>query len=150
MFQTYYNVAVAVFSYLGQILLQYVSPGRLVAIFGLGLVAMYVLVAFTTSSWNPYYLIAAGGFISIMFPTIFSLSIEGIGTFIEKGSALVNIAIVGGAILPPLQALIADAAGVQRSYVVPALCCCLIVAFGIYCHSRLVRRGLQYARNTEV
>lgn len=150
MFLTYYYVAVAVFSFLGLFLLQYVSPGRLVAIFGLGLVAMYVLVAFTTSSWNPYYLIAAGGFISIMFPTIFSLSIEGIGTFIEKGSALVNIAIVGGAILPPLQALIADAAGVQRSYVVPALCCCLIVAFGIYCHSRLVRRGLQYARNTEV
>jgi len=75
-----------------------------------------------------------GAFISIIFPSVFSLSIEGAGAFTEKGSALVNTAVVGGAVFPPLQGFIADWKGVQLSYIIPCICFVLIVVYGIFCH----------------
>lgn len=135
-FLTYYYIASTVVSLAGIYLLQIVSAGRLVALFGIGMVVMYLLAAFTTSPWNPYYLIGMGAFISIMFPSIFSLGIEGVGSFTEKGSALINIAVVGGAVFPPLQGMLADAKGVQVSYLVPGLCFVLIVVYGVFCDRR--------------
>ncbi len=138
-FLTYYYIASTVVSLIGIFLLQIVSPGRLVALFGIGMIAMYLLAALTTSSYNPFYLIGMGAFISIMFPSVFSLGIEGAGNFTEKGSALINIAIVGGAVFPPLQGMIADMKGVQVSYLVPCACFVLIVAYGIFCDRRSVQ-----------
>jgi FHS family L-fucose permease-like MFS transporter len=71
-----------------------------------------------------------------MFPCLFSLGIEGVGNFTEKGSALISMAIVGGAAGPPLQGWIADMEGVQVSYVVPCFCFILIVIYGIFCDRR--------------
>lgn len=131
---TYYYIASTIVCIIGIYLLQYVSPGKLVAWFGAGMIAMYLLAISTNTSWNPWYLIGMGGFISIIFPSVFSLSIEGVGSFTEKGSALVNISIVGGAVFPPLQGFIADWKGVQLSYIVPCICFVLIVLYGIFCH----------------
>ena len=139
-FLTYYYVASSVVSLIGIYLLQYVSPGRLVAIFGVGMVILYLLAALTVSSWNPYYMIGLGIFISIMFPSLFSLGIEGIGDFTEKGSALINIAIVGGAVFPPIQGLVADAKGIGISYLVPAGCFVLIIIYGIFCDRRSIKQ----------
>lgn len=133
---TYYYLASTAVSFIGIYLLQIVSAGRLVALFGIGMIVMYLLAAFTTSSWNPYYMIGLGVFISILFPSIFSLGIEGVGNFTEKGSALINIAVVGGAVFPPLQGMLADAKGVQLSYIIPCFCCVLIVVYGIFCDAR--------------
>jgi FHS family L-fucose permease-like MFS transporter len=133
---TYYYIAATVMSFVGILLLQVISPGRLVAIFGSGMVLMYLLASLTTSSLNPYYLVGMGVFISIIFPSLFSLGIEGIGSFTEKGSALINIAIVGGAVFPPIQGAIADTHGVQVSYLVPCACFLLIIAYGVYCDRR--------------
>jgi FHS family L-fucose permease-like MFS transporter len=133
---TYYYIASTIVSLIGIYLLQIVSPGKLVALFGIGMVIMYVLAALTTSHWNPYYLVGMGAFISIVFPSIFSLSIEGLGQFTEKGSALVNIAVVGGAVFPPLQGMLADFKGVQLSYLIPCFCFIFIVFYGFYCDRR--------------
>jgi MFS transporter, FHS family, L-fucose permease len=138
-FLTYYYIASAVFSFAGIFLLQFVSAGKIVAFFGAGLVILYLLIAFTTSEWNPYYLLGIGAFISILFATIFSLGIEGAGKYTEKGSALINMAIVGGAVFPPLQGMIADFKGVQISYLIPCFCAVLVVVYGIFSH----RRSLQ-------
>ena len=135
-FLTYYYVVTAILGLAGIFLLQFISPGKLVAVSGVGMVILYLLIALTSSEWNPYYLIGIGGFIAIMFPTIFSLGIDGIGAFTEKGSALINMAIVGGAVGPPLQGMLADSKGVQLSYLIPCFCAILIVVFGIYCHRR--------------
>lgn len=135
-FLTYYYVAATIVSLVGIYLLQYISPGKLVAVFGVGMVVMYLLAALTTSALNPYYFIGLGIFISIMFPSLFSLGIEGVGSFTEKGSALINIAVVGGAVFPPIQGWIADAEGVQISYLVPCVCFVLIVVYGIFCDRR--------------
>lgn len=137
-FLTYYYVTTTIFALAGIFLLQYASPGKLLAVFGAGMVMLYLLLTFTTSGLNPYYLVAVGGFISIMFPCIFSLAIEGVGNYTEKGSALINMAIVGGAVFPPLQGLLADSQGVQFSYLVPCFCISMVVVYGIFCHQRSV------------
>lgn len=91
-FLTYYYITSTIFCVAGIYLLQSVSPGKLIAVFGVFMVILYSLTAFTNSSLNPYYLVGLGAFISVMFPCIFSLGIEGAGAFTEKGSALINIA----------------------------------------------------------
>jgi FHS family L-fucose permease-like MFS transporter len=135
-FLTYYYVAATIIGFASIYLFKFFSAGKLVAVFGTGMIILLLLCALTNSSWNPYYMVGLGVFISIMFPTLFSLGIERIGTFTEKGSALLNIAIVGGAFFPPIQGMIADAMGVQVSYLVPCFCFVLIVAYGIFCSRR--------------
>ncbi len=135
-FLTYYYIASTLFCIAGIFLLQYVSPGKLIAVFGTGMIILYLLISLSVSELNPYFLIGIGALISVLFPTIFSLGIEGAGSFTEKGSALINMAIFGGAIFPPLQGVLADSKGVQISYLIPCFCCLLIVVYGIYCHNR--------------
>jgi FHS family L-fucose permease-like MFS transporter len=135
-FLTYYYIGSTVFCVAGIYLLQFVSPGKLLAVFGSCMILLYLLAACSHSSLNPCWLVGLGAFISVMFPCIFSLGIEGTGSFTEKGSALINIAVVGGAVFPPLQGMIADSAGVQLSYLVPCGCVVLIVGYGIFCARR--------------
>jgi FHS family L-fucose permease-like MFS transporter len=132
-FLTWYYIAATIVSLVGIYLLQYISPGKLIVLFGFGMITMYILAVTTTTSVNPYYFIGMGVFISIMFPSIFSLSIENAGSFTEKGSALVNTAIIGGAVFPPLQAALADSIGIQVSYIVPCTCFVMIVMYGFFC-----------------
>ncbi|MEP6682450.1 MAG: MFS transporter [Parafilimonas sp.] len=135
-FLTAYYVVATIVGFISLYLFKFFSAGKLVAVFGTAMIVLYLLSAFTHSSWNPYYMVGLGVFISIMFPTLFSLGIEKISDFTEKGSALLNIAIVGGAFFPPLQGLIADNYGVQLSYVVPCFCFVFIVIYGIFCSRR--------------
>jgi MFS transporter, FHS family, L-fucose permease len=127
---TYYYIASSLMAIVGMYLLKYFAAGRLVALFGAGLLFMFLLAALTHTGWNEYYLVAMGIFISILFPCVFSLAIQGLGVFTEKGSALVNMAIVGAAVFPPVQGLLADELGVQLSYLVPAACIIPVVAYG--------------------
>ncbi len=71
-------------------------------------------------------LIAAQFFMSIMFPTIFSLSIEGLGARTKLGSSLIVMSIAGGAVVPPLMGAVSDLHGIQLAYVAP-MCCFLVV-----------------------
>ena len=132
-FLTYYYVITTIVGFISIYFFKFISAGKLVAIFGSGMVVLLLLCALTNSSWNPYYMIGLGVFISILFPTIFSLGIEKVGGFTEKGSALMNIAIVGGAVFPPLQGMIADRMGIQISYLVPCGCFILVVVYGLFC-----------------
>jgi FHS family L-fucose permease-like MFS transporter len=147
-FLTYYYVAATIVGFVGIYFFKFLSAGRMVVIFGTGMVLTLFLCAFTHSSLNPYYMVMLGVFISILFPTLFGLGIEGIGSFTEKGSALLNIAIVGGAVFPPIQGMIADAAGVQVSYLVPCFCFILIVIYGLFCDRRTSGKSLSVNRET--
>ncbi len=68
-----------------------------------------------------------------MFPTIFSLASEGLGDRAPEGSGLICMAIVGGAIVPPLTGAVADASSLRGALIVPLLCYLGIAAFGRYC-----------------
>ena len=69
-----------------------------------------------------------------MWSNIFTLAIKDLGRYTSQGSSLLIMAIVGGAVIPPIQGLIADAAGIQLSYLVPAVCYIYLVFYGIRGH----------------
>jgi len=75
-------------------------------------------------------LLAVGLFNSIMFPTLFSLAVSGLGKHTGQGSGILCAAIVGGAILPVVQGLFADRIGIQQAFFIPVLCYCYIAYYG--------------------
>ncbi len=72
-----------------------------------------------------------GFFNSIMFPTIFTLGIEGLGPLTGEGSGLLNTAIVGGAIIPLAQGYIADRVGIHHAFILPVICYLYILLFAV-------------------
>jgi FHS family L-fucose permease-like MFS transporter len=100
-FLTFYYVFAAVFALIGAWLLKIIPPGSLLTLFGAGMLVCLAIVIWGPGTIAPFALIGAGGFLSIMFPTVFSLAIENLNGFTEKGSALLNFAIAGGAVFPP-------------------------------------------------
>jgi FHS family L-fucose permease-like MFS transporter len=68
---------------------------------------------------------------SIMFPTIFSLAIQGLGKHTSQGSGILCLAIVGGAIIPLFQGILADNIGVQPSFLLPIICYLFIAYYGM-------------------
>jgi FHS family L-fucose permease-like MFS transporter len=80
-----------------------------------------------------YSLLAIGLMNSIMFPTIFALACEGLGSRLADGSGIINVAIVGGAIVPLLTGVLADVSGALAiAFFLPALCYVMIAVFGWY------------------
>ncbi len=80
-----------------------------------------------TAMWT---IVSVGLFNSIMFPSIFTLGIEGLGPLTSAGSSLMVMAIVGGALVPELQAVIADRIGLHHAFFIPVLCYLYIAFFG--------------------
>ncbi len=92
------------------------------------LVSIAIVFDGSLAMWS---LLAVGLFNSIMFPTIFSLALNGLGTSTAQGSGLLCLAIVGGALLPLLQGVLADSIGLQISFVLPMLCYLFIAYYGL-------------------
>jgi FHS family L-fucose permease-like MFS transporter len=70
-------------------------------------------------------------FMSIMFPTIFALSIRGLGEHTKQGASILVMSIVGGAIMTPLMGLVADHGGMRVGFIIPLLCFVVIAAYGL-------------------
>ena len=75
-------------------------------------------------------ILLVGLFNSIMFPSIFTLGVDGLGPLTGDGSALLIAAIVGGAIIPELQGVLADRIGIHHAFVLPVLCYLYIAFYG--------------------
>jgi FHS family L-fucose permease-like MFS transporter len=130
-FIAYYWGGAMVGRFIGAVVMQKISAGKVLA-FNSAMVVLLVSIAVTfDGSVSMWSLLAVGLFNSIMFPTIFSLALNGLGTSTAQGSGLLCLAIVGGALLPLLQGLIADSIGVQISFVLPMLCYLFIAYYGL-------------------
>ena len=106
-------------------------PGRTLGFFATTVLVLLLFTTFAEGSVAMWSVIAIGLFNSIMFPTIFTLAIEGLGVHTSQASSLLVMAIVGGAIIPPLQGWVADASGsLQLSFLVPMVCYAYIVYYG--------------------
>ena len=128
----YYWGGAMVGRFIGAYLLRVFSPGKVLAS-AAGMVILLLLVsANTTGVISGWSLLAIGLFNSIMFPTIFSLASEGLGTRAAEGSGIICVAIVGGAIVPLITGGVADLADLKIALVVPAICYAGILSFGIY------------------
>ena len=117
--------------FLGTFIMRYVQPQVLLAIYA-AVNVLLCLVAITAHGLTAVYAVTGiCFFMSIMFPTIFSLGIKQLGADTEYGSSLIIMSIVGGAILPRLFGYISDATGnIQYGFVVPLVCFIVVFLFG--------------------
>ena len=116
--------------FIGSALLQKVNPGIYLGINALMACLLVVTSMATVGHVAMYTILAVGFFNSIMFPSIFTLAIDGLGPLTGKGSGLLIAAIVGGAILPELQGLLADRIGIHHAFVLAAICYVYIAFYG--------------------
>jgi FHS family L-fucose permease-like MFS transporter len=106
------------------------KPGKVLAAHAVGSVALIALTMLTSGSLAMYAILAVGLFNSIMFPTIFTLAIDGLGKHTGQGSGILCMAIVGGALIPVLQGVVADAIGIHHCFIVALLCYVYIAWYG--------------------
>ncbi len=117
--------------FIGSAVLRYVSPGLALASVACGAILLILISANSSGAIAGYSLLAIGLMNAIMFPTIFSLACEKLGGSAADGSGIINVAICGGAIIPLLTGILADASGsLALSLSLPALCYLVIAAFG--------------------
>ena len=115
---------------LGSGLQQFIRANILLGLFALVAGALVCASMLTFGQIAMWTIIAVGFFNSIMFPTIFTLSIEGLGPLTADGSGLLVAAIVGGAIIPLAQGAIADRIGIHHAFFLPVICYLYIAFFG--------------------
>jgi MFS transporter, FHS family, L-fucose permease len=115
---------------LGSILQQFIRANVLLGVFAVVAGALVCASMLTFGHVAMWTIIAVGFFNSIMFPTIFTLSIEGLGPLTADGSGLLVAAIVGGAIIPLAQGAIADRIGIHHAFFLPVICYLYIAFFG--------------------
>ena len=116
--------------FIGSGLLRLFSPGKVLACAAAAVIALLTISANTTGLVSGWSLLAIGLFNSIMFPTIFTLASEGLGTRAAEGSGIICMEIVGGAIVPLVTGNAADLWGLKQALIVPAACYLTILAFG--------------------
>lgn len=122
--------------FIGTIIMRYIQPAKLLAIYAL-LCILLSFVAIYADGRN--VVLALGGlgfFMSIMFPTIFSLGIKDLNENTKPASSLIVMSIIGGAIFPVIMGKIIDNAGddIQKGYIVPLLCFFVVLFFGLKGH----------------
>jgi len=120
----------------GSWVLRQISPRVVLGFNAVVAAALVCLSMATTGQFAMWSIILVGLFNSIMFPTIFTLGIEGLGPLTGEGSGLLNTAIVGGAVIPLIQGFIADSIGIHHAFILPVLCYLYILIFAIKGTSR--------------
>jgi FHS family L-fucose permease-like MFS transporter len=116
--------------FVGFVVMRVVSPGKTLAFNSVLAIALVLAATFGHGSVAMWSILAVGLCNSIMFPTIFSMAIHGLGRHTGHGSGILCMAIVGGAIVPFVQGALADGLGVQQSFLLPAACYAFILCFG--------------------
>jgi len=108
------------------------SPHRMLAVFSVIIIALLATGLISSGDTAKWAILGIGMFCSVMWSNIFSLAIEGLGPLKSQGSSLLVMAILGGAILPPIQGFMADHVGIQASFVVPVVAFAYICFYGLY------------------
>lgn len=115
----------------GSAAMKKIAPARLLSAFAIGCLVC-VTVALLGSGIVPVLAVVLIGFFhSIMFPTIFALSIKDLGPLTKRGSSLLVMAIIGGAVFPAIMGRISDASNIQTAFVVPLVCYVFILYFAV-------------------
>jgi FHS family L-fucose permease-like MFS transporter len=128
---SYYWGGAMVGRFVGFAVMRYVSPGKTLAFNAAVSIALILAAIFGHGQAAMWAILAVGLCNSIMFPTIFSMALYRLGKFTGQASGILCMAIVGGAVVPFVQGLLADALGLQWSFVVPAACYAFILYFGL-------------------
>ncbi|OKY26555.1 sugar MFS transporter [Thalassotalea sp. PP2-459] len=117
---SYYWGAAMIGRFIGAALMRIIRPSFLLAFNAMMVILLITLTVNSSGQTAMWAILSVGFFNSIMFPTIFTLAIKGLGPLTGRGSGLLCQAIVGGAVIPMLQGVAADVTSVQASFIVPA------------------------------
>jgi MFS transporter, FHS family, L-fucose permease len=117
--------------FLGAPLLRRIKAGNVLALCAIAAAALVTTSMIMSGHAAMWAILAVGLFNSIMFPTIFSLGVAELGPLTGNGSGLLNMAIVGGAVLPVLQGMIADRFGLHHAFVLPVICYLYILFYAL-------------------
>jgi FHS family L-fucose permease-like MFS transporter len=126
-------IAMAAGRFVSTPLMRFVRPSRMLAIYGVANALLMLVAVNRPGLIGAWGVVASGFFISIMYPTIFALGLKGLGRNTKIGGSLLVMAIVGGAIFPPVSGLIARQTGsVALGYLVPMVGFCGVALYGFY------------------
>ena len=144
--QFYNMIAMSIFitsRFISTFLMKYINPGKMLLIFAMGGALTSLGTIFIVGHTGLICLVATSAFMSLMFPTIYGIALRGMGDEAKIGAAGLVMAIVGGALMPPLQGRILDIGGkgfadvtilsvpeVNFSFVLPLICFIVIAIFG--------------------
>ena len=137
--QQYNIIAMVIFCcsrFICTFILRYLNPGMLLAILAIAACGFTCGVILFQNTWGLYCLVAVSACMSLMFPTIYGIALKGMGDDAKFGAAGLIMAILGGSVLPPLQASIIDMGtfagmpAVNASFVLPLICFVVITVYG--------------------
>lgn len=117
--------------------LKYINPGKLLAILAFGAILLTAGVICLQNRYGVYCLVGISGCMSLMFPTIYGIALQGLGDDAKFGAAGLIMAILGGSVLPPLQAMIIDmkeifsVPAVNVSFILPLICFVVVAVYGL-------------------
>lgn len=129
-FVTFYWSGAMIGRFIGSFLTNIIKPARVLSFFALGALALIFMSAQTTGLTSMVSILAVGLFNSIMFPTIFSLSLEGLDDLKPQASGILCTMIVGGAIIPPMYGYLTDLYGFKWAFSLLIICYLYIYFFG--------------------
>jgi len=113
----------------GSFMMRRIAPPRLLGLFSTAAVLCTIVAIFMTGAAPVWAVVLLGFFDSIMFPTIFALSIKNLGPCTKIGSSLLVMSIIGGAAVPAIMGYISDRTSIQTAFAVPLICYAVIVYF---------------------
>ncbi|MDD5266010.1 MAG: L-fucose:H+ symporter permease [Methylococcales bacterium] len=116
--------------FIGAAVMQKIQPGKALTFNAVTAAVLVLITILANGSIAMWSILSVGLFNSIMFPTIFSLAVNGLGKHTGQGSGILCSAIVGGAILPVVQGLFADRIGIQTAFFIPVICYLYIAYYG--------------------
>lgn len=115
----------------GTALMKFIAPSALLLFYSIANIVLLLIMVYFGGMIALYALIGITFFMSIMFPTIFSLGIAGLGSQTKLGSSLIIMSIAGGALLPVIMGYVSDKSNIQTAYLVPAFCFVVVAWFAI-------------------
>ena len=127
----YYWGGAMIGRFIGAAVMRTVSPGLVLAFNAVAAILLVFAAILGSGAAAMWAILLVGLFNSIMFPTIFSLALQGLGKQAGQASGVLCLAIVGGAIVPLIQGVVADTAGLQLSFLVPVVCYAYIAYYGL-------------------
>jgi FHS family L-fucose permease-like MFS transporter len=127
----YYWGGAMVGRFIGAAVMQRISAGYALSFNAVGAVVLLTITMLTDGQVAMWSILLVGLCNSIMFPTIFSLAITGLGKHTSHGAGILCLSIVGGALIPLLQGVLADTIGIQPAFILPLLCYVYIAYYGL-------------------
>jgi MFS transporter, FHS family, L-fucose permease len=115
----------------GSAIMKKIAAPKLLSLFAGGSLLSLLVVILMSGRAPVWAVVLVGFFHSIMFPTIFALSLKDLGSYTKLGSSLLVMSIIGGAVVPAVMGRISDAANIQKAFVVPFICHVYVLYFAL-------------------